>query len=461
MPDAPENEIGYVVPQGLAGWWPDLDVIAHLPELRWPQCLGVFSTMMRDPQVSSTVAATTMPIRSTGWWVEPNGADAAVVQQVSEDMGLPVRGVTTLPPVRSRDRFSFSEHLDLAMDALPMGHSVFEQQARIEAGLARLRKLAWRPQTSIEEWKVARDGGLIAVKQSGVKQPIPVDRLVVYSHKRRGGSWMGQSILVQSYKFFMLKERLLETQQISADRTGVGTPIFTAGPPPAHLVDDEDIRKWEDAQRKAGLAIAKAYRASRESGASIPNGATLTVEGVKGNLPDLDKVIRYYDEQIMKSTLANFLSLGGENSRGSYALGTTFADFFIQSLQATAKWVADVLTQHVVEDIVDWNYGPTVRAPRIVFDDIGSKQPATAEAITALVNSGAIQADPELENFVRSMFGVTQRGTSWGKGDLDNMKSRVEAFKNLIEAGASFETAQMAAGLPNLTQANPTPQEGQ
>ena len=123
-----------------------------------------------------------------------------------------------------------------------------------------------------------------------------------------------------------------------------------------------------------------------------------------------------------------------------------------QSLQSCARWVCDVLTQHVVEDIVDWNWGETARAPRVVCDEIGSKHPATAEAITALVNSGALQPDPELEYFVRATYGITQRGSAWGKGDLDNMQTRVESFKSLIEAGASFESAKLAAGLPNLTQ---------
>lgn len=450
MADAPENEMGYVVPDSLAGWWPDLDVIGSLPELAWPLSLPVFEAMLLDPQVASTVAATTYPIRSTGWWVDPNGADAEAVQHTAECFGLPVRGVTTLPPARSRDRFSFSEHLDLALDAVPFGHAVFEQKARIENGRAFLRKLAWRPQRSIEEFKVARDGGLVGVRQAGVKPLIPVDRLTVYSYRRRGGAWIGQPILKQSYKFYMLKERMLEVQHLSGDRTGVGTPIYTAPPTPDYIADDDERKAYDNAQRLAGLQIAKAYRSGRDSGASIPNGSTLQVQGVTGNLPDLDKVIRYYDEQMMKSTLANFLSLGGENSRGSYALGTTFADFFIQSLQATATWIADVLTQHVVEDIVDWNWGPTARAPRIVFDDIGSKQPATAEAITALVNAGAIQADAQLEYFLRATYGVEQRSTSWGKGDLDNMKTRVDAFKELIEAGASFETAKAATGLSGL-----------
>lgn len=452
MAEAPTTEKGYVVPKGLEGWWPDLGVIEKIPDLRYPECLTVFEEMMKDPQVFSTVQAVTLPIRSTGWWIDPNGADGEVVQHVAEDMGLPVRGVEALPAGRSRDRFSFPEHLDLALDALPFGHALFEQQARIVAGRAHLRKLAWRPQRSIEKWHVARDGGLESIEQAGTDGKIGIDRLTVYSYRRRGGAWIGQPILRQSHKFWLLKERTLPTQQLSLDRTGVGTPVYTAAPPPLEYDAAQQIA-YAEAQREAGLAIARNYRSGERSGVSLPAGSKFEVVGVKGTLPDADKVIRYYDEQIVRSTLANFLSLGGENSRGSYALGSTFADFFIQSLQATARWVCDVLTQHVVEDVVDWNWGPDVRAPRIVCDEIGSKHPATAEAISLLVNSGAVQPDPNLEYSVRATHGLPQRGTSWGSGDLELVTARVEALKTLMDAGATFETAKVAVGLPNLQEA--------
>lgn len=459
MDSAPTSEKGYVLPPGgwALSWWPDLDVIEKLPELRWPQCLDTFDAMQRDPQVASTVAAVQLPIRSSNWWIDPNGADAETIALVAEDLGLPVRGVDRAKPARTRDRFSFAEHLELAVDCLPYGHSVFEQVARIDpAGRARLRKLAWRPQRTISKWDVAADGGLVAIEQgaavgfSGAVK-LPVDRLVVYSHKRRGGAWTGRSILRTAHKFWLLKDRMLRVQAMSVDRTGLGVPTYT-GAEPLEMWTLDEQKAFIEAERRAGLAIAKQYRSGEEAGASIPFGAKLDIKGVTGNLPDADKVIRYYDEQTARSVLANFLSLGGENSRGSFALGSTFADFFIQSLQATATFLADVLTQHVVEDLVDWNAGPDARAPRIVCDDIGSKHPATAEAITQLVNSGAIQPDPELEDFLRTAYGIPARSAAWGKGDLENTQARTEIFKTLIDAGASFETAKTASGLTNLQQ---------
>jgi hypothetical protein len=78
--------------------------------------------------------------------VDPNGARDEVAQLVAEDLGLPLAGATDAPSRRTRDRFSWGEHLRLALLMLPMGHSFFEQVYRIDAsGRARLRKLSQRP----------------------------------------------------------------------------------------------------------------------------------------------------------------------------------------------------------------------------------------------------------------------------------------------------------------------------
>ena len=71
-----------------------------------------------------------------------------------------------------------------------------------------------------------------------------------------------------------------------------------------------------------------------------------------------------------------------------------------------ANQIADTTTQHVIEDMVDINWGPNEPAPRLVFEEIGSRHPATAEAIRALVECGAITADAKLEERLRTTYGL-------------------------------------------------------
>jgi hypothetical protein len=280
---------------------------------------------------------------------------------------------------------------------LPFGFMPFEQVYRIdEQGLARIRKLGPRLPKTVADVDVASDGGLVSITQyprSGEPpSSIPVSRLVVYVNDREGGNWIGRSLLRPAYKNWLIKDRLLRVQAQTVERNGMGVPLYKA-PPGA-----------SDADIATGAAMAQAWRAGQDSGSAIPYDADLVLRGVEGDLPDADKPIRYHDEQIARAVLAHFLNLGTET--GSWALGSTFADFFTLSLQTLAQSVADVVTQHIIEDLVDLNWGTAEPAPRLIFDEIGSRQAATATAIKSLIDAGAVTADEVLEGALRQQYGL-------------------------------------------------------
>lgn len=404
----PESEKGYSV--GGSSFWTELDE-EETPELQWPRNISVYDRMRRqDGQVISVLRAMTLPIRRTTWRIDPDGARDEVARQVAEDMGLPLVGDTTKTLGRTRDRFSWPEHLRHSLLMLSFGHSVFEQIYRIDdTGMARLRKLAWRPPKTIARVEVAPDGGLVAIYQHGTSNAgdsdnkMEVNRLVVYVNDREGGNWLGQSLLRPAYKYWLLKDRMLRVQSQTVERNGMGIPVYTAAPVHESITGEARIKQEQD-QISAGLTIAKGLRSGESAGASNPNGAKLDISGVTGTLPDADAPIRYYDEQIARSVLAHFLNLG--TATGSWALGSTFEDFFTLSLQTVALQIADTTNQHVIEDMVDHNWGPNEKAPRLVFDEIGSKHPATAESIKSLIDCGALTADADLEAHLRLMYGL-------------------------------------------------------
>lgn len=409
----PKGEKGYQNPaSGIGvGFWNALDVHEDTPELQWPANIASFDKMRRqDAQVIQTLRAVMLPIRRTQWRIDPNGADEAIVEHVANDLGLPIQGRPGRTVTRTRNRFDWNQHLRLALLSLVFGHSYFEQVYEIVDGRAHLAKLGWRPPRTIRSIDVARDGGLIAIHQDGILGTanditIPVDRLVAYVNEREGGNWLGQSLLRPAYKFWLLKDLLLRVQAQSVDRNGMGVPVYeSAEVDPTVQGDDRTAR--EQRQIDEGQMVASGVRSGDDSGVSLPHGAKLSLLGVEGTLPDANTPIRYYDEQIARAVLANFLTLGGDNSTGSYALGDTFQDFFTLSLQTVALDIANTTTQHVVEDLVDLNYGPDVPAPRVVFDEIGSKHPVTAQAIYQLVQVGALRMDDPLEEYLRTTYGL-------------------------------------------------------
>jgi hypothetical protein len=65
----------------------------------------------------------------------------------------------------------------------------------------------------------------------------------------------------------------------------------------------------------------------------------------------------------------------------------------------------DVTNQHVIEDLVDLNWGPLEPAPRLVCEPIGAQAPITAAAIQQLVVCGALTLDDPLETHLRPRSG--------------------------------------------------------
>ncbi len=403
-------EIGYQVDGALPGW---MNWVAQTneenPDLQWPKSNNVFDRMRReDPQVKSVLRAVTLPIMRTEWAIDGTGCRPEVVAHIAADLGLPIKGEPPTAPLRTKGRLSFKEFLRLALLSLVYGHSYFEQvyDQTTDPGRTHIAKLAWRPPRTISDIEVARDGGLVAIQQGGLigrgKVRIPVARLVAFVHEREGANWIGESILRSAYKMWILKDRVLRIQALAAERNGLGLPVFTVGTPPEGTF--EEVVKWLDEEIERGLKIAKDARAGEAAGVSLGPGATFEFVGVTGKIPDLDKPIRYYDEQIARAVLAHFLNLGTET--GSWALGSTFANFFTDSLNAVAQNVADVIQQHVIEDLVDLNWGPNEPAPRLVPAAIGEQQQITAEAIKALIECGAVKPDDALRAYVRDKFGL-------------------------------------------------------
>lgn len=391
----------------VGGWWsvPDEETT---PELQWPRSVAVFDLMRRqDAQVASVLRAVKLPVRRTTWRLDGRGCRDEVTRFVADDLRLPIVGedVNAPPPGRAKGRFAWSEHLSTALLCLDYGHMFFEQTYRYDAAANRyhLRKLGPRMPRTLSRVNVADDGGLASIEQNARTGPglvagrggsvtIPVEHLVAYVHEREGGAWLGNSVLRPAYKNWLVKDELLRVWAQTIKRNGMGVPVYTAQAG-ASTADVE-----------AGTELAQSYRAGDSSGAGLPNGATLELMGVSGTLPDADPAIRYQDEQIARSVLAHFLNLGTQT--GSWALGSTFADFFTQGLQTVAELVCDTANQHIVEDLVDVNWGPDEPAPHIVFDEIGKQEGLTATVLKMLADGGVIIPDRALEEEMRRRVGL-------------------------------------------------------
>ena len=401
VPPSPVRERGYASADNGSRWWSNITE-EETPELQWPLSVMVYDRMRRqDAQVASVLRAVTSPLIRTQTRVDGSGCDSAVTQFVAENLGLPILGANEddhQAPLRGRDRFSWTDHKRLALLMLPFGHSFFEQVYRWDADTStfRLRKLGPRLPRTIARINTARDGGLISIEQhggAGSANPstgtvtLPVNRLVAYVLEREGGNWLGQSLLRSAYKNWLLKDRALRTWSTSIDRNGIGIPDYEAADGEVSL--------------EAGQKIASDMRAGDNSGVARPNGSKLQLLGVQGQLPDIEKFVAYHDAQIARSALGHFLNLGGQTNGqvGSYNLGSVLADTFHLGLETVNAVLHDTANAHVVEDLVDINFGPTEPAPRLVPDPIGTSQ----SELDRVREAAGLTSDADLVKFLRSI----------------------------------------------------------
>jgi hypothetical protein len=414
---APVSGIGYVTP--FIDGWTVWDPFEKVPELQWPQCIPVYMRMNNeDSRVASLLEAISLPIRSTAWRIKPNGAPDEVTEFVSRNLNVPIDGEDEVTDGgRRRGRFSWDDHLsEVASPVLQYGHAVFEQTYRPRnqdpdgKGRFWLKKLSARPQWTIWRFFVDLDGGLNYIEQFappfpvGTHQvltsayvqtppPIPINRLVVYTRNKRPGWWQGSSILRSAYKHWLLKDKLLRIEAAAAERNGMGIPVGTA----SQANDQVEVNKME--------AAARALRGGINAGLGLAAGQVMELLGVSGNLPDLRQAINGHDQAIALSGLAHFLNLTGKG--GSYALASVLQDPFIQAVQAYAQSICNITNAHVVEDLVDINFGLDVNAPLLSFDPIGSQQDLTAAAINLLFQAGIFDGmDPTVIRAVRQRFGL-------------------------------------------------------
>lgn len=404
-PTAPTRDLGHLDTGSLYGGLYN-EMLEWVPDLIWPLSVRTFSQMRHDPQLRAILAGFTLPIRRATWALDPAGCRDEVVQTVADDLGLPVLGGDTTPGSARRRGVRWADHLRLALLSLVYGHMPFELRYEIRDGLARLVNLGERMPHSISAINLNTDGTIRDITQDAAgSKPIPAGRLVWYAHEREGSAWAGQSALRPSYGPWLLKHEIWRVHATSIRRFGMGIPNVEApvGGTPAQVAE---------AQR-----LASAMRAGDTAGAGLPAGFKLNITGITGSVPDALAFIRYLDQQMSTSALAGLIDLGN-TTNGSRALGESFLDLFMLSLQAIADEVASVATSGqtgmpgIVTNIVDLNWGEDEPAPRVVCTDVGRNHELNAEALTALISAGAITADPDLEAYIRDAWRLPKRAQS-------------------------------------------------
>lgn len=403
--------------------------------LSWPQQQREFEEMRGTAKVAQIENAVRKPVEQSTWSIEPNGAPAEIVELVTGDLSLPVKGEDGQSP-RVTGRVSFSEHLTVALEGVFAGVAIFEKVYELgDDGRVHLRKLAHRPNLSIREVHVEDDGGLKGITQYGLAGEkdvfIPVERLVAYRYGSRDFSWQGTSIFAPARDNWLELMKLQKLNSLVLQRNGMGIPKYKASDlTPKDQVNDE---------LRAGQEMAESYAAGELTAYSLPPGADMPVEGVSGTLPDIPASMEYHANQIAISCNATHLNLTG--SGGSYALANVQLGEFLQGLQAINEWLSDTASKYIVAPLVELAFpdysGPL---PLITSTRIQVQKDLTPGDISQLAAQGVLTREPNLEGWVRSTFRIP-KARSLFEAVKDRKKLReVEEAEGVTLSGDDTES---------------------
>lgn len=437
------------------------------PELRFPDSAVVYDAMRNETHLSGVLEALVQPIADAEWTLDGTGVPDNVTAFVRTELKLP----TAESPLSHtyHNGVDIIDHIvEMVETMLVYGFSAAEQvydvseptpeQQGLGAGVqlpgtdtklvAHLRKLSPRPPRTITEIETERDGGLKALHQTPLEYDGPLldgieierDQLVFYSHKRKGAAWEGESLFRPAYRSWALKDIYMRLDARAVDRHSSGYWKATSN----------DARRLEELEMKLGEVQ------SGERGV-IAHDETDTVEliGLSGGIVDIVPRLQYLDREMSRSALAMFLDLGSDG-QGNRALGEVHLRVFYKKIASVAKYIARIITEHVIADLVRHNFPAGTPYPRLTPGDVIAQQSATLDTLQTLMGTGLITTDPKLEEWARAKHGMPEKpepdeNESANAGlDGPELNARGNFVATMYRSGADFQSAAQVAGLPYI-----------
>lgn len=394
-----------------ASTWPD-----PIPDVgTGVQASRTYTRMVRDDaSVRTSLRAGKAPVLGADFFIDPFDDDPqniAIAEFV--DFNL-FHGMTT----------SWIRVLEQILTMYEYGKSTFEPvwelrewaPKKTSAGANRrqytmLRKLAYRPDSTIVRVNYDDNGGPISVTHNAINAKgqskqvdIPIEKLVVFTFDQQGGGIEGMPVLRSAYKHWIYKDKLYTIDAIQKERHGMGVPMAIIGPG-ANAADIKLVDEMLANLRTNEKGYIKTVQ-------SIP----ISFVKLEGNLVDVLKSIEHHDNMIMKNVLVQFINQGTsvEGGGGSRAGGATQMDMFMKAMRHVATTICEAINLYLIPNMVSYNFD-TDQFPQLKARNVGEVKDLQmfAAALKNLKDADLISVDEETENWIREQFDMPQFTGEW------------------------------------------------
>jgi len=371
-----------------------LDTDEYVSELKGTQLYTTVDKMRwSDASIQAALLMCELPIRSAEWDVEPASEKAQDVE-IADFVKENLFNELVIP---------WDDTLRQVLLMFPYGVMVFEVIYKLtEDGKIGWRKWAPRLPKTIEKWHTDKNGELEKIEQRTYKNDtflnveIPVEKLMVFTHRKEGDNYRGTSILRQAYKHWFFRDKYYKIDAVAQERLGIGIPVITL--PDSFTDDDYDdaVKLGENLRGHEKAYIIKKLGWEVE----MLDLKTSTIKNPK-------EMLEHHTREILKSVLADFIELGS-GGVGSYSLVKDRSEMFLRALDASAKTIEDVINDEI-KKLVDYNWN-VEEYPKLTHSDLGVKDiKELAEAIEGLMMAGMLTSDPETESYLRSLLKLPEK----------------------------------------------------
>lgn len=197
---------------------------------------------------------------------------------------------------------------------------------------------------------------------------IPVKKCVHYAFDAQGKfrSPYGRSLLRRIYKYYVMKDAILQMLMVAMDRKGTPLTLVYADPNSV-MEDSEKVEDNSTARGRRDQGI-RADVAARKAFSNVHNDSVITLPGKKGEIYEVDVIsqqsnaadfiaaLDFCNKSMMRGLLLPSLIFTNGDGTGSYSLGQEHAKTFDKLCDSINSGLESVLIQQAIEPVLRYNF---------------------------------------------------------------------------------------------------------
>tara|TARA_R110000850_G_scaffold91896_3_gene195385 strand:+ start:443 stop:1816 length:1374 start_codon:yes stop_codon:yes gene_type:complete len=281
-----------------------------------------------------------------------------------------------------------------------------------------IKRIAHRAQETIERWDFADNGDV-----NGLYQRHPDTGKVIYLPKHKSLHFRttivknnpeGRSVLRNAYTSYYYLKNLQEIESIAIEREMTGVPVVSV---PNEILSDPA----NAAIKNIYTSMARDLNANQQGGLVIPSDTYIDDAGKVSNVKKVDVKliasagtrsidtnvsIQRYQGDMSRSVLADFLNLGGNGDRGSFALSSSKVDLFLRSIEGYLSIMASVYNKQLLPALWALNNLDVNTMPKLVPGKVAPANLVELGNYLEKLKNVGIPIDNEIANLSRKALEI-------------------------------------------------------